>query len=142
MKAGLIMKKYDLILPVLAALLGFMMMGCSGVDTGSVSIPGEIIPEKITSVEVSGFYNGSDLEPWTLTQEEIAELGTWFSGLSLKHRTYADGEAPNEVWSGGTSYRFDMNGGEASFAWVYIDKAYIWYDGEWYEITNTEASPF
>ena len=76
-----------------------------------------------------------------MTQEEIEELNAWLSELSLEHRTYAERKAPNEVWNGGSSYQFNVNDGELSFAWVYIDKAYFRYDGEWYEITNTSAPP-
>ena len=133
------MKKYGLLLTVLSVVLSLTITGCSKEDAASVL--GDAIPEKITSVEVSGFYNGGELNPWELTQEEIEELNSWLPGLSLKHRTYAKGEAPNEVWNGGTSYRFNINDGELSFAWVYIDKAYIQYDGKWYEITNTSAPP-
>ncbi len=135
------MKKYSQILSMLAVLLCVMVTGCSSKDNGISPIFGNALPEKITSIEVSGFYNGSDLEPWQLTQEEIEELNAWLSELSLEHRTYAEGKAPNEVWNGGSSYQFNVNDGELSFAWVYIDKAYFRYDGEWYEITSTSAPP-
>ena len=135
------MKKYRLILSMLAVLLCITVTGCSSKDKGISPILGDVLPEKITSIEVSGFYNGSDLEPWQLTQEEIEELNAWLSELSLEHRTYAEGKAPNEVWNGGSSYQFNVNDGELSFAWVYIDKAYFWYDGEWYEIINKSVPP-
>ena len=99
------------------------------------------IPENIISIKVDGFYNGGQLEPWELTQTEIEELSTWINQLSLKHRVYAEGETPNMIWNGGTSYGFNINDGELSFSWVYLDKTYILYDGEWYEITNTSNPP-
>ena len=57
----------------------------------------EAIPENITHIEASGSRNGGYLEPWELTQAEIEELNTWVPQLSLKHRTYAEGETPNCV---------------------------------------------
>ena len=100
----------------------------------------DAIPESITFVEVSGFYN-SELDPWELTQVEIEELCVWIPQLNLKHRTYDKGKAPNEGCNGESYYTFNVNDGEMSFTWVYIDKAYIRYDGEWYEITNTSTPP-
>ena len=135
------MKKYHLILLILSALICVVVTGCSSKDTDISSILGDAFPEKITSIEVSGFYNGSALETWELTQEEIEELNVWLSELSLKHRAYAEGEAPNEVWNGGTAYQFNVNDGELSFSWANIDMAYIQYDGEWYEIINESVPP-
>ena len=135
------MKKFSQILSIMVVLLCVMVTGCSSKDNGISPILGDALPEKITSIEVSGFYNGGDLEPWQLTQEEIEELNAWLSELSLKHRTYDEGKAPNEVWNGGSSYHFNVNDGELSFAWVYIDKAYFWYDDEWYEIINKSVPP-
>ena len=133
------MKRFCFIVIVLSTLLCTALAGCS--KSNDISVISDAIPETITSIEVSGFHGGSELQPWELTQEEIEELNVWLPELSLEHRTYAKGEAPNEVWNGGTSYRFNVNDGELSFNWVYIDKAYIQYDGEWYEITNTSAPP-
>ncbi len=133
------MKKIGLIILTITILLCGMVTGCSREDTDPVF--GDAIPEKITSIEVSGFYNGSDLEPWELTQEQTEELNTWLAELSLKHRTYAEEETPNKIYSGGTSYQFHINDGELTFTWVCIDKAYIWYNDEWYEITNDQTPP-
>lgn len=133
------MKRFGFIVLVLSTLLCTALTGCS--KSNDISVINDAIPEEITSIEVSGFHGGSELQPWELTQEEIEELNVWLPELSLEHRTYAKGEAPNEVWNGGTSYRFNVNDGELSFNWVYIDKAYIQYDDEWYEITNTSAPP-
>lgn len=138
---AVLMKKYSLFLSILAALLCLMAPGCSRGNTSASSLFGQAFPEDITSIEVSCFYNGSGLEPRELTQEEIEALGTWLSELSLAHRTYGRGEAPNEVWSGGTSCRFDVNSGALSFSWSSIDQAYIVYGGEWYEITNDMTPP-
>jgi len=133
------MKKFGSLLLALSIMLCFTITGCSNESASSVI--DEVLPENITSIEVSGFRNGGELEPWELTQAEIDELRTWINQLSLKHRTYAEGETPNMVWNGGTSYGFNVNDGEVSFAWTNIDRAYIQYDGEWYEITNTSNPP-
>ena len=133
------MKRFRFIVLALSTLLCVALTGCS--ESNDVSVISDAIPEEITSIEVSGFYGGGELKPWELTQEEIEELNVWLPELSLEHRTYAKGQAPNEIWSGGTSYRFNVNDGEMSFAWLHIDKAYIKYDSEWYEITNTSTPP-
>lgn len=132
------MRKFSYILLVLSILLCFTITGCSNESTSSVI--DEVLPESITSIEVSGYYNG-ELEPWELTQTEIDELRTWIDQLSLEHRTYAEGETPNRVWNGGTSYGFNVNDGELLFDWVHSDKVYILYDSEWYEIMNTSTPP-
>ena len=131
------MRKFSSILFALSILLCFTIAGCSYESTSSVVA----LPENITSIEVSGFRNGSELEPWELTQAEIDELGTWITQLSLQHRTYAEGETPNRVWNGGVSYSFNINEGQISFSWVHLDKVYIFYNSEWYEIMNTSTAP-
>ena len=103
------MKKSHLAALVSSMLSCLIITGCSTENASSVI--GEAIPENITRIEASGFYYG-ELEPWELTQAEIEGLDTWIAQLSLKHRTYAEGEAPNEVYAGGVCYRFDINDGE------------------------------
>ena len=132
------MKKFSPVAFVLSMLLCLIVAGCSTGNTSSMI--NDALPEGITRIEVSGDYNG-ELEPWELTQAETEELRTWIPQLSLTHRTYTEGEAPNEVYNGGICYTFDINDGEMSFTWIYIDKPYIYYDGEWYEITNTKTQP-
>ncbi len=132
------MKRFGFIILALSTLMCIALTGCS--KANEVSVITEAIPESITRIEASGFYNG-ELEPWELTQAEIEELNTWVPQLSLKHRTYAEGETPNRVYNGGICYSFNINDGELFFDWVYIDTAYILYDGEWYEITNTLTPP-
>ena len=132
------MKKLKPIAYALIILLCLILNGCS--SDNAISVISDAIPESITLVEVSGFYN-SELDPWTLTQAGIEELCAWIPQLNLKHMTYDKGKAPNEVWNGGSYYTFNVNDGEMSFTWTYIDKAYIRYDGEWYKITNTSTPP-
>ena len=132
------MKRFGFIILALLALSSIVLIGYS--KSNEVSVITEAIPESITRIEASGFYSG-ELEPWELTEAEIEELNTWVPQLSLKHRTYAEGETPNRVYNGGICYTFAINDGEMSFSWIYIDKPYIQYDGEWYEITNTKTPP-
>ncbi len=133
------MKRVGSIILALSTLMCSALTGCS--MSNDVSAITEAIPESITRIEASGSLNGGYLEPWELTQAEIDELRTWIPRLSLKHRTYAEGETPNRVYNGGICYSFNINDGELSFTWIYIDTAYIMYDGEWYEITNTLTAP-
>ena len=132
------MKRFGYIIFALSALMCIVLTGCA--KANEVLMITEAIPEIITRIEASGSYNG-ELEPWDLTQAEIEELNTWIPQLSLKHRTYAEGETPNRVYNGGICYTIDINDGEMRFTWIYIDKPYIQYDGEWYEITNTKTPP-
>ena len=138
------MKKFRFLFFGMAILLCITVIACfemTASDESTSSVIDKIRAESITSIEVSGGYDGSKLKPRELTQAEIEELDTWITQLSLKHRTYAEGKTPNRIWNGGTSYNFNINDGETSFAWVYIDKAYIYYEGEWYEIKNTSEFP-
>lgn len=134
------MKKNRFCVFALFVLLCLIVIICVG-RRGSSFMISEMIPENITRIEVSGSQNGGELEPWELDQEEIEELTEWLSELSLKHRTYAEGKSPNIIWNGGASYEFNINDGELSFAWLYIDKAYIYYDDEWYVIVNKSEAP-
>lgn len=123
----------------LAILLCGMAAGCSKKDAASVF--GDAMPEKITQVEASGFYNGGVVAPWELTQAEMEELSTWLGGLSLKQKTFSKGEFPGDE-DGGTAYEFNINGSELTFVWVDIGTAeYVLYNSEWYEIINTSVPP-
>ena len=129
------MKKFSFVFFVLAIL--FAVTACSD----NTAIIDELVPENITDVELSGYYNGGVVEPRMLDQTEIEELSAWVSKLSLTHRTFKQGEAPNDL-NGGTAYVFSFNDGELSFAWVDIGtNKYIHYEDEWYEIRNTSKSP-
>ena len=123
-------------------ILFFMVLalaGCAGQNRAS-SIISELLPQTIESVTIHGSENG-ELKPWALDAAGIADFRAWVEQLSLKQKTYKDGEAPNEKWAGGISYEFSINEGELSFGYSYIDAAYIWYDGDWYEITNPTEPP-
>ena len=68
------MKKINLIMLLLTVLLCGMVTGCSKEEA---LVLDDVIPDNITSVEISGFYGGSELKLRELTQEEIEELNTW-----------------------------------------------------------------
>lgn len=131
------MKKFSFMFFMLAILFVVTATACSD----NTAIIDELIPKNITDVELSGFYGGGVVEPRMLDQTEIEELSTWVAKLSLTHRTFKKGEAPNDL-NGGTAYVFSFNDDELSFAWVDIGtNKYIHYEDEWYEIRNTSKSP-
>ena len=133
------MKKLSVIFIGLVILLCVTVTACSA----EPEIIVELLPENITNVELSGFYGGGVEEPRMLNQTGIEELRAWVSELSLRHRTFKEGEAPGD-YNGGTAYIFSFNDGETSFAWVNIGtkmNKYIHYENEWYEIMNTLNPP-
>ncbi len=54
----------------------------------------------------------------------------WASGLDLELQRFEEGEAPNEAYAGGEEYVFDINDGEETFSYVWIDNYYIVKDGK------------
>ena len=126
------MKKYGFLLLALAILLCFSVTACFGKTESMSSV----------SVELGGGqYNGGWVEPRELSPTEIEDLNTWISQLSLSHKTFEKGSSPGDL-SGGTGYTFYYNGDEISFTWVDIGTGrYIYYEDEWYEITNTSDAP-
>lgn len=130
------MKSFRLIALFLS--VTFALSACSNQQNQSIN--SELLPEHIESVEVSGYYN-DELEPWELDSADIEELKMWVEQLSLEHKSFKEGEAPNERLAGGISYEFNFNEGTLSFGYSYIDAAYIWYNGEWYEIQNPSDPP-
>ena len=133
------MKKYKFSILALAILLCFSVTACSENERTS---SGLLIPENITSVELSGGqYNGGLVEPRELLQTEIEDLNTWVSQLSLIHKTFEKGNSPGDL-NGGTVYTFNFNGDETSFSWVDIGtEQYIHYGNEWYEIIDNSDAP-
>ena len=137
------MKKYRFIFLGLAILLYVTVTACSGEtvpDESASSIVDELLPDNITSVELSIAYN-TELKTQTLTQTEIEELSAWVSQLSLTHRSFQEGKTPGDG-EGGLAYWFNFNDDAMYFSWVDIGRAqYIIYSGEWYEINNTSEPP-
>ena len=140
---GITMKRFRFIFLGLAILLCVTVTACSGEtvpDESASSIVDELIPDNISSVELSFAYD-TELKTQTLTQTEIEELSAWVSQLSLTHRLFQEGETPSDT-EGGTFYGFSFNDDEMYFAWVDIgSKHFIHYEGEWYEINNTSEPP-
>ncbi len=139
------MKKLSIFLFGIAILLCVSFTACSSglvIDDKTSAIVDEMIPESIVRVELGGGqYNGGWVEPRELSQTEIEELSAWVSQLSLTHRTFEEGESPGDL-SGCTGYTFNYNEDETSFTWVDTGtEKYIYYEDEWYEITNTLDAP-
>ena len=137
------MKKFRFVFLGLAILLCATVSACSGKtvpDESMSSTIDKLVPENITKVELSIAHAGV-LESQMLTQTEIEELSAWVSQLSLTHRSFQEGETPNDA-DGGTFYSFSFNDDEMSFAWVDTgSKHFIHYGDEWYEINNSSEPP-
>jgi len=103
------------------------------------------MPDEITEVEVSGYYNGGVIQPEDFVVEDFDEFAEWFSLLSLEHRTFEEGKNPGEMYAGGDSYTFDINDGALTFTYAIGGSPvteYIIYDEEWYEVLNPSELPF
>lgn len=124
-----------------AATLLIFLFALSRAGKPASEVTGDLEPEEIYQVELSGFQNGGDIAPRELTPAEIEELCAWVKHTSVRHRTYAEGQEPGRVWNGGTAYEFRVNGGERAFHWVYADRTYIQVDQEWFEILNGDTPP-
>ena len=101
------------------------------------------MPNQIHKMEISGYYNGSVIKAGDFVIADFDEFTTWFSKLSLEHRTFAEGKSPGEIYAGWNSYIFDINDGALTF--TYADggtMTYIVYDEEWYEVLNPSELPF
>ena len=102
-----------------------------------------IMPDEITEVEVSGYYNGSVIKPGVFVIQDFEAFKTWFAEISFEHREFAEGKNQGETLAGGNSYQFDVNNEELVFTYADFGiGAYIVYDNEWYEITNPSEPPF
>ena len=100
------------------------------------------MPDEITEVEVSGYYNGGVIKPGEFVIQDFDAFKTWFAELSFEHREFAEGKAPGETQAGGNSYQFDINNGVLFFTYADFGiGAYIVYDNEWYEIKNPKLPP-
>lgn len=117
--------------------VSIILAGCSN---KSVSKLNEVLPQ-IESVSICGYYDGNEITPLELDQSEIEELTTWISNLSMERRVFKEGEKPNETFAGGNSYTFGLNNGEQSFTYADIDKPYIIFEEEWYEVKNPSDPP-
>ena len=76
-----------------------------------------------------------------LTKEELVDVMDWASGIDLELQRFEEGEAPNEAYAGGEEYVFDINDGEETFSYIWIDNYYIVKDGKWYLVNNPVLPP-
>lgn len=129
------MKK--IILTILLFCMLTLLVGCSSKE--NKFILGELLPENIENVEVR-IYQYAEINDRELDPTAIAELKNWIEQLSLKHKTFKDGQTPGSDADGGYAYEFIINDGVLSFEYMATDVNYIWYDNEWYEITNKNIS--
>jgi hypothetical protein len=132
------MKKISLVLGVLL-LCVFAFTGCSGRENKiSTQIP------EFKNVHIGGYYDGSIVKLWELDPAYFEDLRTWIEQLSISKKTLDEDESPNN-WAGGNSYEFNINEGELCFTYSIGgeggNKGYIWYNDEWYEITNPTTPP-
>lgn len=136
------MKKIFAILLTLCYIAGLTACGNRSMDRTDRELS-KLLQDAIESIEVSGYYDGSMINAGDFVIEDFDEFVTWFSQLSLEHRTFAEGEPPFETIAGGNSYTFNINGGELTF--IYADSgttAYIVYNEEWYELSEPTEPPF
>ena len=101
----------------------------------------ELFPADTKTVKVSysaGTAAETEIEP---TRQEITDVMDWASSLDLELQDYEEGEAPNQVYAGGEAYLFDINNGEGSFSYLWINNYYIYKTGEWYLVKNPTLPP-
>ena len=136
------MKKIFAAAVALICLLG--VVGCNKEEkTVNIDFPFEV--ENIESIKISGYYGGSVIHPGDFVIEDFGEFITWFSQLSLEHRTFAEGKTPDEMYAGGDTITFDINDGALTFTYAVGGSpvtTYIIYDEEWYRVLNPTELPF
>ena len=102
-----------------------------------------LMEDEIRQVEVSGYYNGSVINPKDFEIKDFAEFKEWYAQLSLEQREFAEDMMPGETMAGGDAYQFSINNGIICF--TYADQgiaAYIIFEDEWYEVMNPTEPPF
>ena len=101
----------------------------------------ELFPDDIDKVKMV-YSAGTAIESERiLTKEELVDVMDWASGLDLELQRFEEGEAPNEAYAGGEEYVFDINDGEETFSYIWIDNYYIVKDGKWYLVNNPVLPP-
>lgn len=98
------------------------------------------LPENIEQVTVNrSLYSNTNNE---LELSSISDWTAWINGLSIEHKVFKENETPSSQWAGGVEYLFNINKGELSFSYTdYGTFAYIYYDGEWYAVSNPTDPP-
>ena len=101
----------------------------------------ELFPDDIDKVKMA-YSAGTAIESERiLTKEELVDVTDWASGLDLELQRFEEGEAPNEAYAGGEEYVFDINDGEETFSYIWIDNYYIVKDEKWYLVNNPVLPP-
>ena len=99
-----------------------------------------LFPEDIKDITYTYSVYSSDYSK-QLNSEEIAKVKDWALGLDLLHVDFPEGETPNEVYAGGESYTFVINGGEKEFSYLYINDYYVFLSDQWYFVENPSKPP-
>ncbi len=109
---------------------------------GGSSTDVKLLPESIEQVDVTYSVYSNTTEKRTLDSAGVSDWTVWVEGLSLKHKTFDNGETPGTVYAGGEAYLFDINNGELTFSYIdFGTEAYIYYRDEWYKVLKPK-SPF
>ena len=101
----------------------------------------ELFPDDIDKVKMIYSAGTAEESEKILTRKEVDDVMDWTSGLDLELQKVEEGKAPNEVYAGGEEYVFDINDGEETFSYVWIDNYYIVKDGRWYLVNNPVLPP-
>ena len=99
-----------------------------------------LFPDDIKDITYTYSVYSSDYSR-QLNSEEIADVKDWALGLDLLHVNFPEGETPNEVYAGGESYTFVINGGEKEFSYLYINDYYVFLSDQWYFVENPSKPP-
>ena len=101
----------------------------------------ELFPDDIDKVKMT-YSAGTTIESEKiLTKKELVDVMDWASGLDLELQRIEECEAPNEAYAGGEEYVFDINDGEETFSYIWIDNYYIVKGGKWYLVNNPMLPP-
>ena len=101
----------------------------------------KLFPDDIDKVKMTYSAGTAEESEKILTRNELDDVMDWTSGLDLKLQAFEEDGAPNEVYAGGEEYVFDINDGEETFSYVWIDNYYIVKDGRWYLVNNPVLPP-
>ena len=101
----------------------------------------KLFPDDIDKVKMTYSAGTADESKKILTRKEQVDVMDWASGLDLKLQAFEEYGAPNEVYAGGEEYVFDINDGEETFSYIWIDNYYIVKDGRWYLVNNPVLPP-
>ena len=101
----------------------------------------KLFPDDIDKVKMTYSAGTAEESEKILTRNELDDVMDWTSGLDLKLQAFEEDGAPNEVYAGGEENVFDINDGEETFSYIWIDNYYIVKDGRWYLVNNPVLPP-